>query len=122
VGLLSRIGNAYNIRAPPELAIARSKNALRGLDSFLPAKELPMMQTESPTLKPRRLKVSYRQPQSRSSEPFKPELAPMPYVRLLGRWLDEAGFAIGRDIRVEVNAGRLVLELIEPASTDELKS
>jgi type I toxin-antitoxin system toxin SymE len=77
-----------------------------------------MMQTESPTLKPRRLKVSYRQPQSRSSEPFKPELAPMPYVRLLGRWLDEAGFAIGRDIRVEVNAGRLVLELIEPPATE----
>jgi Toxin SymE, type I toxin-antitoxin system len=78
-----------------------------------------MMQTESesPTLKPRRLKVSYRQPQSRSSEPFKPELAPMPYVRLLGRWLDEAGFAIGRDIRVQVSAGKLVLEVIEAEDT-----
>lgn len=78
-----------------------------------------MVQTESPpTLKPRRLKVSYRQPQSRSSEYRKPDLAPMPYVRLLGRWLDEAGFAIGSGIRVQVSAGKLVLEVIEPASTE----
>ena len=76
-----------------------------------------MMETESPALKPRRLKVSYRQPQSRSSEPFKPELAPMPYVRLLGRWLDDAGFAIGRDIRVQVSAGKLVLEVVESENT-----
>ncbi|MEJ0037680.1 MAG: SymE family type I addiction module toxin [Gammaproteobacteria bacterium] len=76
----------------------------------------------SAPLKSRRLKVSYRQPQSRSTEPFKPYLQPMPYVRLLGRWLDEAGFAIGRDIRVEVNAGKLVLEVIEPESMQELKS
>jgi hypothetical protein len=71
----------------------------------------------SRALKSRRLKVSYRQPQSKSSEPFPPCLEPMPYVRLLGRWLDEAGFAIGRDIRVEVSAGKLVLEVIEPEQT-----
>jgi hypothetical protein len=35
-----------------------------------------MMQTESPTLKSRRLKVSYMQPDSHSSEPIKPNLLP----------------------------------------------
>jgi hypothetical protein len=72
---------------------------------------------ESPPLKPRRLKVSYMKPDSRSSEPIKPNLPAMPYVRLRGRWLDEAGFAIGRGIRVEVSAGRLVLEVVDPAKT-----
>lgn len=71
---------------------------------------------ESP-LKPRRLKVSYTQPDSRSREPQVPHLLPMPFLRLRGRWLDEAGFTIGSDVRVEVSAGRLVLEVIDPAQT-----
>ena len=70
---------------------------------------------ESPPMKPRRLKVSYMKSESRSTEPYPPRLADRPYVRLCGRWLDEAGFAIGRDIRVEVSAGRLVLEVVDPA-------
>ena len=68
-------------------------------------------------MKPRRLKVSYAQPDSRSSEPQVPNLLPMPFLRLRGRWLDAAGFAIGADVRVEVSAGRLVLEVIDPAQT-----
>ncbi len=74
---------------------------------------------ESPPLKPRHLKVSYMKSESRSGEPagLRPQLSPKPYVRLLGRWLDEAGFAIGSDIRVEVSAGRLVLEVVDPANT-----
>lgn len=74
---------------------------------------------ESPPLKPRRLKVSYMRSESRSTEPagLRPRLSPKPYVRLLGRWLDAAGFAIGSDVRVEVSAGRLVLEVIDPANT-----
>lgn len=76
--------------------------------------ELPTK--ECPARKSRRLKVSYLKPDSRSTEPVKPNLSPLPYVRLRGRWLDEAGFAIGRDIRVEVSAGRLVLEVIESGS------
>jgi hypothetical protein len=41
----------------------------------------------------------------------------MPFLRLQGRWLDQAGFAIGAQVRVEVDRGRLVVEVIdaEPA-------
>jgi Toxin SymE, type I toxin-antitoxin system len=42
-------------------------------------------------------------------EPFRP-LRSMPTLRLHGRWLDEAGFAIGMRVGVQVMLGRLVLE------------
>jgi len=61
----------------------------------------------------RRLTVSYRQADSRCRVPVH-RLEPMPFVRLQGRWLDEAGFAIGAQVRVQVTPGRLVLEVIEP--------
>jgi len=38
----------------------------------------------------------------------------MPYLRLLGRWLEKCGFAVGSEVRVEVSQGRLVLEVISP--------
>jgi toxic protein SymE len=78
--------------------------------------------TESSPQKQRRLKVSYRPVRSHSRESVKRNLVPMPYVRLVGRWLDEAGFAIGCDISVQVSSGKLVLEVIEPAATDKAKS
>jgi hypothetical protein len=59
----------------------------------------------------RRLKVSYHQPLSQ--EPLG-RLPPMPFLRLQGRWLDRAGFAIGADVHVRVEPGRLVLEVIDP--------
>ncbi len=37
----------------------------------------------------------------------------MPFLRLQGRWLDAAGFAIGANVRVQVEPGRLVLEVID---------
>jgi type I toxin-antitoxin system toxin SymE len=37
---------------------------------------------------------------------------PKPIVRLRGRWLDRAGFAIGAKIQVAVTPGRLVLEVL----------
>ena len=37
----------------------------------------------------------------------------VPYLRLSGRWLERAGFAIGRSVRVEVNEGRLLIEQVE---------
>ena len=37
----------------------------------------------------------------------------VPYLRLRGRWLREAGFAIGRNVKVEVSEGRLTLEPID---------
>lgn len=44
----------------------------------------------------------------------------MPFLRLQGRWLDEAGFAIGADVQVQVMPGRLVLEVIDGESRDLL--
>jgi hypothetical protein len=47
----------------------------------------------------------------------------MPTLRLQERWLDEAGFAIGMEVCVQVVPGRLVLEMLgrkyvaEPAVT-----
>jgi Toxin SymE, type I toxin-antitoxin system len=62
----------------------------------------------------RRLTVSRHYPESRAVCHRRPlSMAPMPFLRLQGRWLDEAGFAIGANVRVEVSAGRLVVEVIE---------
>jgi Toxin SymE, type I toxin-antitoxin system len=41
-------------------------------------------------------------------------LPSMPTLRLQGRWLDEAGFAIGMRVGVRVLPGRLVLETLGP--------
>ena len=66
-------------------------------------------------MNPRRLTVSSSHPESRASHPRSPS-APMPFLRLRGRWLDQAGFTIGAPVRVEVSAGRLIVEVInEPA-------
>lgn len=67
-------------------------------------------------MKPRRLTVSYTHPESRAVR-ARDLLAPMPFLRLQGRWLDQAGFAIGANVRVQVSSGRLVLEVIEPERT-----
>jgi hypothetical protein len=37
----------------------------------------------------------------------------MPALRLKGRWLGEAGFAIGQAVRVAVKPGLLVLEVLD---------
>lgn len=62
-------------------------------------------------MKPRRLTVHRTHPQTRARSP-RPVLAPMPQLRLQGRWLGEAGFAIGRPVRVAVKPGLLVLEVL----------
>lgn len=73
----------------------------------------------------RRLTVSCRQQDSRCTRPSLRSPPPMPFLRLQGRWLDRAGFAIGASVRVLVTPRRLVLEVIEsesavqPASGDE---
>ena len=64
-------------------------------------------------MKPHRLTVSRSYPESRAARPRYLPTAPMPFLRLQGRWLDQAGFAIGANVRVEVSAGRLVVEVIE---------
>ena len=37
---------------------------------------------------------------------------PMSHLRLIGRWLDEAGFPIGAKVRVDVVPGRLTIEVL----------
>ena len=59
----------------------------------------------------RRLTVSSSLPESRAAHRHLP-ITPMPFLRLRGRWLDQAGFTIGAPVRVEVSAGRLVVEVI----------
>lgn len=65
----------------------------------------------------RRLTVSHHYPESRAvrSQPT----VPVPFLRLQGRWLDEAGFTIGANVRVEVAAGRLVVEVIDSVAQGE---
>lgn len=64
----------------------------------------------------RRLIVSSFHPECRAARPRYLPTAPMPFLRLQGRWLDQAGFAIGANVRVEVTAGRLVVEVIDAAA------
>lgn len=52
--------------------------------------------------KPRRLTVGYK--------PLKAPGVEVPYLRLRGRWLRDAGFEIGRCVKVEVSEGRLTIE------------
>lgn len=61
----------------------------------------------------RRLTVSRHYPERRAVRARDLPITPMPFLRLQGRWLDEAGFAIGANVRVQVAAGRLVLEVID---------
>lgn len=42
---------------------------------------------------------------------YAPRPDPLPYLRLRGRWLQDAGFAVGAKIRVRVESQRLILEL-----------
>ncbi len=50
----------------------------------------------------------------RDSRKERRPLPSMPTLRLQGRWLDEAGFAIGMRVGVQVMPGRLVLETLGP--------
>jgi hypothetical protein len=37
----------------------------------------------------------------------------VPYMRLRGYWLQDAGFVIGRHVRIEVSEGRLMIEQVD---------
>jgi len=50
----------------------------------------------------RRLTVGYK--------PLKSPGVEVPYIGLRGRWLREAGFEIGRSVKIEVSEGRLTIE------------
>lgn len=51
--------------------------------------------------------VEYRFPHVQQ----RPDPPPVPFLPLQGRWLHQAGFAIGTPVRVLVTPGRLVLEV-----------
>jgi hypothetical protein len=64
--------------------------------------QLPVL---NPSMKARRLTVGYSTGDSPGSD--------VPYLRLRGRWLKDAGFAIGRNVKVEVSEGRLMIEPVD---------
>jgi toxic protein SymE len=37
----------------------------------------------------------------------------VPNLRLCGRWMQEAGFVIGRHVKIEGNEGRMTIEQVE---------
>lgn len=55
--------------------------------------------------KPKRLKMGYLPTDKPGVE--------LPYLRLRGRWLEEAGFPIGRNLKIEVGEGRLTIEIAD---------
>ena len=57
------------------------------------------------SMQDRRLIVGY----GTTSEPG----VEVPYLRLRGRWLKDAGFVIGRYVKVEVMEGRLTIEQVD---------
>jgi toxic protein SymE len=59
----------------------------------------------NPSARPRRLTVGYK--------PLKSPGVEVPYLRLRGRWLKDAGFEIGRSVRVDVSEGRLTIEPVD---------
>ncbi len=63
-------------------------------------------------MKPRKLKVYYHHPDRHDQPPHRTPrslLEPMPYLRLRGRWMEEAGFQVGDRVHVEVQRGRLIV-------------
>ena len=59
----------------------------------------------NPSMKARRLTVGYSSGDSPGSD--------VPYLRLRGRWMKDAGFAIGRNVKVEVGEGRRMIEPVD---------
>jgi hypothetical protein len=37
----------------------------------------------------------------------------VPFLRLFGRWMQDAGFVIGRRVKVEVAEGRMTIEQLD---------
>ncbi len=55
--------------------------------------------------RPRRLTVSYASTDTPGVD--------VPYLRLRGRWLQEAGFVIGRHVKIEGREGRMTIEQVD---------
>ena len=37
----------------------------------------------------------------------------VPYLRIFGRWMQNAGFVIGRHVKIDVGEGRLTIEQVD---------
>jgi toxic protein SymE len=61
--------------------------------------------THNTSAKPRMLKVGYK--------PLKAPGVEVPFLSLRGRWMRDAGFDIGRNVKVEIAEGRLIIERID---------
>ena len=59
----------------------------------------------------RRLTVGYMASFARKDYP--------PHIRIMGRWVEEAGFTVGSKVNVDVSHGRLVIELAPPDTVRE---
>jgi len=86
--------------APEYLSTCKVSN----IETSLPAEKPP--RRRSVNLKPRQLKVSSRY--ASESGP------PVPFLRMSGWWLSDAGFEIGTNIRVTIESRRLVIEVADP--------
>jgi len=58
----------------------------------------------------RRLTISRTHPMSRARLRRRP-LAPIPMLRLQGRWLQQAGFPVGATVVVAITAGEITLRV-----------
>ena len=58
-----------------------------------------------PTPKPRRLIVGYASTDTPGVD--------VPYLRIRGRWLQDAGFVIGRYVTIEISEGRLTIAQLD---------
>ncbi len=68
----------------------------------------------------RRLTVSSSLRESKAFQPWEvPEVRQVPFLRLNGVWLEGAGFPVGRKVRVEVSAERLVITPASPSRAGE---
>jgi hypothetical protein len=86
------------------MATAKCTTPPRGESAHIPSQP-------SAAIESRQLKIRDFRPYKRLLEGNEP--APMPSLHLQGRWLENAGFLIGANVRVQVTPRRLVVELVE---------
>jgi toxic protein SymE len=65
----------------------------------------PLLPVLKPSNKPRRLTVGYGHTDTPGVR--------VPNLRLCGRWLQEAGFVIGRPVKIEGNEGRMTIKQVD---------
>jgi len=56
-------------------------------------------------LSSRKLKISYSSYPSNVCKPIRP----VPYLRLRGFWLAQAGFHVDQNVRIDIEAGRITI-------------